>query len=142
MKQVFKKRLALRVIGLFLGLIALVILIRGISTPKLYTELILNAQNNVDLTDISLFYSDVGYLQIHNYTLSHEGLYPTSKKWVPYSEGFIDKAVFTTYAEHFADASTPLSSTFQNYYDTDKFVFFAFPGDLTSFRILQKDTGT
>lgn len=141
MKQTYKKRLALIVTGLAISLIALVILIKTFLPPKLYTELIINAQNSVDLTDISIYGSDFTYKQIHAFTFSGQDLKATSQDFVPYSEGFIEQNQFKNYQKIFSQNGQPLTSTFQDYYETDTFTFFAFPGDLSTFRILENATG-
>ena len=124
----------------FVGIILLVILITIQGQPKLYTELIINTQNNVDLSDISLFYTDVDYNNIKSYYLTPTGLNLKESRYIPYSEGFIEENIFKTYKDSFEANHMPLTSTFQTYYETDEFVFFAFPGDLSSFRVLEKST--
>lgn len=141
MNQTQKKRLALLVIGLAIGLIALVILIKTTLTPKLYTELIINEQNNVDLSDISILSADLSYKQIYSFSLDNQSLTSSKQQFVPYSEGFIEKDKFIEYQTIFSQNAQPLTSTFQDYYETELFTFFALPGDLAKFRILENTTG-
>lgn len=139
MQTKFKKKFLL-LIPLSLFMIILVILISIDRHPKLYTELIINTQNNVDLSDISLFYTDVDYNNIKSYYLTPTGLKQHKLNYLPYSEGFIEKNTFKFYKDLFKASNMPLTSSFQTYYETNDFVFFAFPGDLSSFRVLEKAT--
>ena len=134
------KRKLLLPISLSFLIIILVILITIDRQPKLYTELIINTQNNVDLSDISLFYTDVDYNNIKSYYLTPTGLNEHKVNYIPYSEGFMEKNTFKSYKKLLEANGMSLTSSFQTYYETDEFVFFAFPGDLTSFRILEKAT--
>lgn len=140
MQTKFKRKLVLSLSITFLSIITLIILITIGQQPKLYTELIINTQNNVDLSDISLFYTDVDYNNIKSYYLTPTGLNQHKTNYVPYSEGFIEENIFGTYKNLFEASGMPLTSSFQTYYETDDFVFFAFPGDLSSFRVLEKST--
>ena len=132
-----KKHCLTLIIGSLIGLVILSLL-----PPKehLYTELIVNAQNNVDLSDLSIFYTDINYNQIKPYSLDDNGLSPIHKKFVPYTEGFIPKNTYTTYKNALTKEIGPLSKGLQNYYETDDYVFLAFPGDLTQLQVIHQDS--
>lgn len=119
-----------------------VILISSFKQPKLYTELIINTQNNVDLNDISLFFTDVNYKDINVYHLTPTGLSRSQADYVPYSEGFLEKETFNFYQDLFRKNNKQLTSIFQTYYETPELICFAFPGDLNGFKILEKATHT
>lgn len=125
---------------LTLTLISLFILSLFTFKEELYTELIVNAQNNVDLTDISIFYSDINYTNIKAYGLSNTGLTPIHQSFVPYSEGFISKKLYKPYQEALITEMGTLSTTFQDYYETEDLAFFAFPGDLSQLKVIDRHT--
>ena len=122
-------------------LIAGIILSLLSSRDKLCTELIANTQKSVDLSDISIFYSNINYNKIKAYSLKETNLQKAFNTFVPYSEGFLPKADYVHYKKALTANGEPLPMMFQDYYETDDFVFFAFPGDLTSFKVLDRLSG-
>lgn len=109
--------------------------------PDLYTELIINTQNNVDLSDIYIFYSNINYNKTKAYTLKDMGIHVLPDTFVPYSEGFLPQTDYQHYKNALTVNDEVLSMMFQYYYETDAFVFFAFPGDLTTFKVLDRLSG-
>lgn len=120
------------------SLIGLLILSLWPFKDKLYTELIINKQNNVDLSDISIFYTDINYKQIKPYHLNDKGLSSIPETFVPYTEGFIPKDIYKTYENVLEKKIGPLSTGLQNYYETDNYTFLSFPGDLTQLKVIDR----
>lgn len=130
-----KKQYLALIISSLIGLLILSLLPLK---DKLYTELIINQQNNVDLNDISIFYTDINYKQIKPYHLNNKGLLPIPKDFVPYTEGFIPKTTYKTYKNALEKKIGPLSMGLQNYYETDDYAFLSFPGDLTQLMVIDR----
>ncbi|MDU6855785.1 MAG: hypothetical protein E6370_15360 [Clostridiales bacterium] len=106
----------------------------------LYTELIVNTHNNADFTDIYIIYSNINYSKIKSYTLTSSKPKVSNKTFVPYSEGFIPNAAYRQYKKAFLQNNEDFSMMFQDYYESEDLVYFAFPGDLSSFRVLNRTT--
>lgn len=107
---------------------------------KLYTEIIINTQNSFDFTDSYMLYSNINSSKIKGYPLSPSLSNPLTPDFVPYSEGFIPLSVYKQYKKIFQASNEDFSMMFQDYYEMDHFIYFAFPGDLTSFRVLDRTT--
>ena len=104
-----------------------------------------NAQVLVDTTDRpftlpTLFYSDIQYKYIRGYDWYSGTLTPQQKNYVPYTEGFIEKTLYTRLIDAIMAVSPQAAPYFHDYYLEDTFAAVAYSGGLENIYLVDLQT--